>query len=194
MQKNLNLTNIDKICNKNLTKSICKTILSVYNLLPMITNSLDKLIMKKAENSMSLIMGDTVENCSREIIELTEQKISLINLKVLLDNSLGELSENNARLIMMRFVDGINCEDCIKILKIDKRTFFRRLAVALDNFCKVFNFKLLQKRIRQGILGQELMEDVFSKLDNFVAKGGSIEKNRDSICGLILNRLRRVCK
>ena len=142
---------------------------------------------------MYLAVGQTVENCAGEILSLTDQKVSLINLKVLIDESLSELKEKDARILLLRFVDNVKCEDCLEILNMDKRTFFRRLAVALQSFYKVFNFKLLhQKLAKQGILGQ--IDDAFVKVEKFVDHGGDIGKNRECICGLILNNLRRVCK
>ncbi len=180
-------------CPSQVAKKMCKTVLSVYNLLPYVTSALDNLIMKKAESSMYLAVGQTVENCAGEILSLTDQKVSLINLKVLIDESLSELKEKDARILLLRFVDNVKCEDCLEILNMDKRTFFRRLAVALQSFYKVFNFKLLhQKLAKQGILGQ--IDDAFVKVEKFVDHGGDIGKNRECICGLILNNLRRVCK
>ncbi len=192
------MQNLSKVQEKIFTsgqvaKKMCKTVLSTYNLLPYVTDAIDRLLLKKAENSISLAVGKSVESYADEMIFLTEQKISLINLKVLIDETLSEIREKEARILLLRYVDNVKCEDCLTILNMDKRTFFRWLHLALNSFYKVFNFKLLQKKLaRQGILGQ--MREVFVKVERFADCGGNVVNNKENLCGLILNNLRRMCR
>lgn len=172
-------------------KKMCKTVLNAYNLLPYITSSIDRLVAKKAESSMCLAVGKSVESYANEMIFLTEQKVSLINLKVLIDETLSEMKEKEARILLLRYVDNVKCEDCLSILNMDKRTFFRRLPIALNSFYKIFNFKLWQRKLAsKGIMGQ--MNNVFIKVRKFTDNGGNIAKNKENICGLILNNLRKM--
>ncbi len=191
-----NLSKVQKeifMSSGQVAKKMCKTVLNAYNILPYVTSAIDRLIVKKAESSMCLATQNTLESYAEEMISLSEQKVSLINLKVLIDETLSEIKEKEARILLLRYVDNVKCEDCLDILKMDKRTFFRRLAIALNSFYKVFNFKLLQKKLaRQGILGQ--MNNVFVKVERFADHGGDVAKNKENLCGLILNNLRRMCR
>ena len=73
-----------------------KTLLSVYRHLQTMANSIDNLIKRIGINSAfnNSVYNSTMLD-SNKIIELTERKIKIINLKVIIEKSLNALSESN---------------------------------------------------------------------------------------------------
>ena len=64
-----------------------KTLLGVYNYLETIAGAIDKITMKTALNSFQFSKNNyeknNVYNISNKLIDLSERKITLINLKIL---------------------------------------------------------------------------------------------------------------
>ena len=95
--------------------------------MPVLVSSIDKIIYLKSVNSSNYnsdsLMG--TENQIKNIVNLTQKKVNLINLKVLTDQTLVEMSEEKAKLIVLRFIDNVECKKAIKILGFSRRTYFR---------------------------------------------------------------------
>lgn len=181
-----------KKTNKDMTE-ICKTTLSMYSMLYSLVCSIDKLILFKAQSSMYLPICSDIEECGENIIELSEKKIALINLKILIDESLNELKDDQVRLLLLRYVDGLKCEACMRVLDLNERTFFRKIDKALASFKKIFCYKLSQNpRISQDIFGKSVTNDIFCKVSEFESRGGNVRENKDLICNFIVKRLRKM--
>ncbi|MDD4211232.1 MAG: DUF1492 domain-containing protein, partial [Clostridia bacterium] len=74
------------------------------------------------------------EYATNKMIELTERKISLINLKLIIENILNELSINDTKLLILKYVDRVKGEDIAKKFNVSNRTFFRRSNTAMKSF------------------------------------------------------------
>lgn len=112
-----------------------KTLLSLYRHLKTMANSIDNLIKRIGINSA---FNHSVYNAtlldSNKIIELTERKIKIINLKVIIEKALRALRDRDLKLLVLRYVDNVNYKAIIKLLNITERTYFRRKEVAIANF------------------------------------------------------------
>ena len=172
---------------------ICKTTLSMYSMLYSLVCSIDKLILTKAQSSMFLPICSDIEECGENIIELSEKKVALINLKVLIDESLNELKDDQVRILLLRYVDGLKCEACMRVLDLNERTYYRKIDKALNSFKKVFCYKLSQNpKISQDIFGKSITNDIYCKVNEFEQRGGNVKKNKDLICNFIIRRLRKM--
>lgn len=115
-----------------------KTLLGTYRYLENITGAIDKMVMKTALNSYHFCRGESnnVYNISNKIIDLADRKITLINLKVIIDKVLMEIPESDAKLLIERYVENVKCRVMAESSKVSIRTLFRKLTCAENNFTK----------------------------------------------------------
>ena len=122
-----------------------KTILTIYKYLERIAGAIDKLVERQALNSYYYFKENTqnngVLNVAEKIIELSERKVRLINIKVLTEESLKKCEKKLAELLIYRYIDGDRSEDIAKRLALSERTYFRRLNQAEDQFLHNFIVK-----------------------------------------------------
>lgn len=107
----------------------CKTFLNIYRSLEKITTAIDKIVLTSGLN-----MSADVYFTANKIIELTNRKITLINLKLLIEKQLSELPSIYAKLLILKYVDRVRGEDIALAFNISNRTFFRRHNAALKSF------------------------------------------------------------
>ena len=115
-----------------------KTLISIYRFLPAIADAVDNLIKKKTINSLyynSNFQSSTYE-IANNVIELTERKIKLINIKVILEQAITNLKLNDKKLLVLYYIDGVDKFDIMKIFNISQRTFFRRKELAIISLGK----------------------------------------------------------
>ncbi len=117
-----------------------KTILQVYRYLPRIVGTYDKLILSKAVNSQ-FISGANVTYFSTEavtdaILNLSQRKITLINLKLITEKALKSMKPSLARFLILKFIDGKKSVELADKFNVCLRTVFRKLNSALDSFSK----------------------------------------------------------
>ena len=109
-----------------------KTLLASYNSLETIANAVDNLVVTQGINSANNHLS-TMENAEK-IINLIQRKKLLVNLKVLFYSNISKLDSLSARLLIMRYLDNIKPDICLEILKLTRRTYFRKLDKALEEF------------------------------------------------------------
>ncbi len=112
-----------------------KTLLSLYRHFGVMANSIDNLVRRIGINSAfrHTIYDSTIVD-SNKILELTERKIKIINLKVIVENILAELNMKDLKILTLCYVDGVEYKKIIKLLNINQRTFFRRKEIAIARF------------------------------------------------------------
>lgn len=116
-----------------MNKDLCwvKTILTVYRYLERICGAIDKIIMKSAMGSSNIVgqnyFYNNVFTISQKIIDLSERKVTLINLKLLIENSLSQIDEKDAQLLIEKYVDGLKNKNMADNLNVGLRTIFRRI-------------------------------------------------------------------
>ena len=103
---------------------ICKVTLNVYGLLETLCKSLDRLILAEAKGSIFDFCE--AEKSGEKILRLSEKKIGIINLKILIEKSLGGLKDKEIELLVARYVDGMKKDACLKIFGMCERSFYRK--------------------------------------------------------------------
>lgn len=154
-----------------------KTILTVYRYLERICGAIDKIVLQSALNSSDIIgqnyFYNNVYSISQKLIDLSERKITLINLKVLIEDTLKNLNIKDSQILIERYFDGLKCKDMAEKRGLSIRTIFRKLTVAEKTFQK----RLLMKgyndiRFKRWLCNESWINNVYSQLsknkDEFV--------------------------
>lgn len=143
-----------------------KTLLSVYRYLGSLSKALDNLIVKKSVNSMFYTnsRGHNTYDCASEIIELTQRKVNLINLKVLVDDALSKMSYENKRILILYYVDGLKTSQIAKIMGCVDRTFFRKKDEAVISFGRTLkNMGINEEKLSQMFGKEKWLNEFFVK-------------------------------
>ncbi len=115
-----------------------KTILTSYRYLDRIANVLDEMIERKGLNSYNVsginYSNNNIFTLAEKLIDLSERKVTLINLKVLTEKALAKCGEKSAVLLIEKYIDCRKNEDIAERNSLSYRTFFRRLTLAEEKF------------------------------------------------------------
>lgn len=115
-------------------KILVKSMLHVYKHLEALTLSLEKMAKNKGVGSY-YSYDDTLKEIDY-LLSLTERKIFLINLKVVMDEIILSLDKELGKLLVLKYIDELD-NDAISVqCNLTERTFFRQLNRAYDGFCK----------------------------------------------------------
>lgn len=147
-----------------------KTLLKVYRYLERICGAIDKIIMQSALNSSNILgqnyFYNNVYSITQKLIDLSDRKVTLINLKILIEDVLKGLDENDAQLLIEKYFDDNKFKDIAEKRGVSIRTIFRKVEVAEINFSK-----------RLNMLGYNDL-----RLEEFLAKENWIMQVHDRLC------------
>ncbi len=120
---------------------MAKTLLMSYNYLERIADKIDNIITKEALGSrcvtFEMLIHNSSMSVSNRIIELSERKVKIINLKVLIEEMLAKVSDDDFSLLCQRFIEGKKVNEIMSLSSCSERTAFRRIENAVDSFAKV---------------------------------------------------------
>lgn len=167
-----------------------KTVLSVYRYLERISGAIDKIVLQSALSS-SNILGqnyhyNNVYSISQKLIDLSERKVTLINLKILTETILSEMSVKEAAILIQRYFDGKKMKDIAQDNDISMRSVFRKLTNAESVFDRKLKIKGYDEQKLQEFLKDEQWilnayrrianenVDDFSLSNNFLARAVSM--------------------
>lgn len=162
-----------------------KTILSVYRYLERISNAIDKIVKRSAFASGFLTQQNyyynNVLSISQKIIDLSQRKITLINLKVLVDEVLKTISKKDAQILIERYIDGEKCKDIAQRHNLSMRTVFRRIESAETSFSKTLKMKgYCESKLNIFLKDEKWITNVFFKFsqkeEDFCLSNVFIEK------------------
>lgn len=115
-----------------------KTILTAYRYLERLADSIDAMIETKGLGSMNISGAsyscNNIIDLSEKLIELSERKIKLINLKVLTEKVLLKCGRSSATILISKYIDGKTNAEIAENNKLSLRTYFRRLNDAEEKF------------------------------------------------------------
>ncbi len=140
-----------------------KTILSVYRYLERICGAIDKIVMQSALGSGEVTGGayshNNVYSISQKIIDYSQRKVTLINLKVLVEDILKNIPISDAKILIERYVNGAKRREISERLEISMRTVYRKIERAEKSFLS----KMCQKGYSSFKLQQFLKDEVWIK-------------------------------
>lgn len=166
-----------------------KTLLTVYRYLERISGAIDKIIMQSALNSSNIVgqnyFYNNVYSISQKLIDLSERKVTLINLKVLIEETLADIDEKSAKILIEKYFDGIKSKEIAERNSISMRTVFRKITNAENGFCcrlrlKGYNGTKLENMLKyEGWINNVFLrlsekDDEFELSNSYLAKAVSM--------------------
>ena len=117
-----------------------KTTLSSYPYLVKLATSIDRMVERKALNSFhvttSNFSSNNIYDLANKLIELSQRKIVLINLKILVESALKKCSLQDAKLLVAKYISRKKSNEICEKLDIPVRTYFRKVNQAECRFEK----------------------------------------------------------
>lgn len=111
-----------------------KTLLNLSGCLEQIADSIDKIVLNYGLNgSAKRTFYDSFRQMNK-MIGLTKKKITIINLKVLIDKSLSNLDDICQKILILKYIDKNRNDTIIKVLNLSRRTYFRKYNQAITSF------------------------------------------------------------
>lgn len=109
----------------------------MFHYLETMSKSIDKIVLDlgKSSNNHEFTNYQTTYSQTNKILKLMDRKRKLINLKVIIENGLANISKESRRILTLFYIDGITAILISQLLGISIRTFFRQRMRALDEFC-----------------------------------------------------------
>lgn len=141
-----------------------ETLVKIYRLLNKKCQAIDGFIKNHALNFGSCSAEFGTEDVCNNIIELITKKNQLINLKIILDNAVNSLNDEDKKVIYVKMNYHLSMDEFCAVLELKERTAFRRIERAFTNLTVALNHsKYLEKLI--SIMNKEvwiarLREDV----------------------------------
>lgn len=160
-------------------KTWSKTILSMYKYLEALSNSIDELVLKKSINSAFYGNGryNSCYDCASKIMQLTERKINLINIKVMVDDTLEKMPLKYRQLLILAYIDNAKSEDIAEIMHVSIRTFFRKKNEALISFAKNLTaLGFTQEKLNCMFGGEHWLKNLYDKNNRLTSSEYSIEE------------------
>lgn len=168
-----------------------KTILEVYRYLPRVTYAYDNIIKTRAYNSAYSSSSNTsfnnVLNVANSILNLSERKITLINLKLIIEKALKNIDRKLARMLILKYIDGKKSVEIAEKFNICLRTFFRKINIALDSFTKALvRIGYTQQKISIMLQKEEWIKEVYNSLQEDTNNIENFEFKKQIKASLIL--------
>lgn len=113
-------------------KNWSKTLLVSYAHLETICGAIDKTVLGCGLSSCNTYCD--AEYVANKMINLIERKKFLINLKVLVDKALSKIKTSFSRVLMLKYIDGVDSKLASEVMKISTRTYFRQINSGLESF------------------------------------------------------------
>ncbi len=167
-----------------------KTILTVYKHLERLSDAFDKIILKSGLASGNVVgqnlFYNNVGSVTQRIIDLSQRKITLINLKILTEKALLGLKKKDAEILLERYVDGRKCREIADESQVDIRTVFRKINSAEASFVKNLHMlgydgKSLAKMLEEEGWIKNVYEEYAEKNIKDVCLSNSFLKNAVSL-------------
>ena len=148
-----------------------KTILSVYRYLERICGAIDKLVMQSALASADIIGQkfhyNNVFSISQKLIDYSERKITLINLKILVEECLSEINPKQAGLLIEKYVDEKKVRQIASDNDLSLRSAFRKLALAESSFDAKLRFKGYNEfKLQEFLKDEKWILQTYSRIAN----------------------------
>ncbi len=160
-----------------MNKNWSNTALVAYSLLPKIAKQLDNAILNRIRagfQSKHLQSGVSTQRLLNEIIELTEEKRKIVNLRYIVNNALKQLDDEEKSILNERINDKKTYKEIAKEYGIALRTAFRRVDIAENHFAKALkNDGYGESWLAKEYSNDKYIYSIYKRIENekyFVAK------------------------
>ena len=115
-----------------------KTTLSAYPYLIKIADAIDRVVERRAMNSFYVSGSDfsrnNVYDLANQLLGLSDRKVVLINLKILVENTLKKCDKFFAKLLIAKYISRKKSAEICELLNVAQRTYFRKIKEAEKQF------------------------------------------------------------
>lgn len=111
-----------------------KTLLNVYDCLFNLANEIDEIIEKFALNSCNFYGFSRTFQDMQKIIDLSERKKTMVNIKVMVEKVLLDLDDVSCKILTLKFIDKMSHDMIYSALNLKRRTYFRKYNEAVSAF------------------------------------------------------------
>ncbi len=146
-----------------------KTILMVYRYLDRIADAIDRLVERRALNSFYMsgfgCKDNNISNVAQYIIDLSDRKVKLINLKVLTEMALENCPILHSQILIEKYMDNDKTLVIASRHNLSERTYFRRLNQALSNFSTTLEkLGFSENKLLEYISSEKWIIEVYNRL------------------------------
>ena len=157
----------------------CEALIKTYKLIGKKCEIIDKFI-----NNHALYFGPCTaeygaEDVCNNIIELMQRKNQLINLKIIIDESLKKLAEEDKKILYLKMNYKISMAEICGILNLKERTAFRKVERAYENLTSSLNRSKYISKLTKLIEQEEWL----------IAISAEVKERRKSYKGETVNTL-----
>lgn len=170
-----------------------KTLLNIYGCLFRLAKEIDKIVLGFGLKSGFYNGFSKTYRDIEKIIELSDRKVTLINLKVLIEKCLVGLDDTSCKILTLKFVDKISNETIISALNIKRRTYFRKYIQAVNKFANQLLINGFDSNALFKLIGQETwIEEIYTVYyKKELSKTLEPEISKYSIYSLAVNNLKK---
>lgn len=111
-----------------------KTLLNIYDCLFNLAEEIDKIVEKFALNSCNFYGLSRTYQDIQKIIDLTDRKATIVNIKVLVEKVLLDLDDVSCKILTLKFIDKMSHDMIYQTLNLKRRTYFRKYNDAISGF------------------------------------------------------------
>ena len=143
-----------------------ETIVKIYRLLKKKCDAIDKFITNHA-----IYFGPTTAeygslDVCNNIIELMTRKNQLINLKIIVDNAINSLDDNDKKVLFIKMHYSISMNEFCGILDLKVRTAFRRIERAFANLTDSLNKSNYKQKLIDIINSEQWILDIRDEIED----------------------------
>lgn len=142
-----------------------KTLLNIYNSLDAVCERIDKMVDNKAmAGALGFGGGKNSLDLFNNLINLSQRKINLINLKIRIENAFSSLKEKQAKVLILKFVDGLTFKQIANLTGQSIRNCFRICEQAIENFSKyIKNEGLTEDKIENTYADEKWIFQIYDR-------------------------------
>lgn len=147
-----------------------KTTLTAYPYLNNIADAIDRMVERRAMNSFYVsstnYASSNIYDIANHLIDLSERKVVLINLKILVETCLKKCSKVYAKLLIARYLSKKKSGEICAIFNMPQRTYFRKIGEAEKQFELIMrNMGFDDSRLTQYLKEEEWILDIKSQFE-----------------------------
>ena len=98
------------------------------------------------------------------LIDLSQRKINLINLKIRIENALSSLKEKQAKVLILKYVDGLTFKQIASLTGQSLRNCFRICEQGIESFSKLIKLEgLTEEKIENTYADEKWIFQIYDR-------------------------------
>ena len=142
-----------------------KTLLNIYNSLDAVCERMDKMVESKAmAGALGFGGGKNSLELFNNLIDLSQRKINLVNLKLRIENALASLKEKQAKVLILKYIDGLTFKQIATLTGQSIRNCFRVCEQGIESFSKLIKCEgLTEEKIENTYTDEKWIFQIYDR-------------------------------